>query len=62
MWEFMVEYANGFWAAGDKSLEIFRVLMAWTITAGAAIATAKIIIFIGECIIEAIEERIKNNG
>lgn len=56
MWEFMVEYANDFWAAGEKSFEIFCVIMAWAITAGVAIATIKIIFFIGECVIGAIEE------
>lgn len=59
MWEFMVEYANDFWKAGEYSWEVFTVVMAWSITLGIAITIIKIIWAIGSLIAYEIKERRK---
>lgn len=42
MWQFMVEIANDLYAAGDMAWNIIRVLFAWGVIIGPAIAIATI--------------------
>ena len=56
MWEFMTNYADSFWKAGEHAFEVFSVIMAWTITIGLAYFVLITIIALGQMARDAIKE------
>ena len=61
MWEFMSNYSDSFWKAGEYACEVFTVIMAWGLTLGLAILIIKIIAAVGELIADEIKE-LKRGG
>lgn len=61
MWEFMSNYSDFFWKAGEEAWEVFTVIMAWGLTLGLAILIIKIIAAVGELIADEIKE-LKRGG
>lgn len=57
MWEFMSKYAENFWQAGEYAFEVFKVIMAWAITLGAAY----FVFYIFAAIREVIRDNIREN-
>lgn len=57
MWEFIEQYAESFWVAGDFAWHVFEIITAWALTIGFALFIIMIISGVGELIKEAIKER-----
>lgn len=57
MWEFMSNYSDFFWKAGENVGEVFTVIMPWALTLGLAIFLIKFILALVKIIIDEMNKR-----